>query len=167
MFSFSRIVVTRHFLCSSLSGFLVLVATHLSRCGVEAFQNWIWIFWSTQRWYFQCWVRCTKRYSNSDLRRRGNAKPTWKHSGHSNTISSNASRRDWNKRRVYGTCSKALFRVAVNGTKIAHLGKYSFSEWNGNDENVWRTSEVVDSRFAELWAKQLRKVGNHSYISVL
>ena len=36
--------------------------------------------------------------------------------------------------------------------RIVHSGEYSFSECNGSDENVWRTSEIVDSTFAELLA---------------
>ena len=50
--------------------------------------------------------------------------------------------------------------MAVNGTKIVHYWKWSFSKCNGNDENVWRTSEGIDSRFTELQAKQLRKIEN-------
>ena len=44
---------------------------------------------------------------------------------------------------------KALFLVEVIGTKIAHLGKCSFSECNGNDENVWQTFRVFCSKCSE------------------
>ena len=64
------------------------------------------------------------------------------------------------RRIVYRACLKALFLVEVSGTKILHFSKCSFSECNGNDENVCRTFEVVDSRFAVLQEKRLKKVGN-------
>ena len=40
-------------------------------------------------------------------------------------------------------CLKTFFQVAVNGTKIAYLGKCSFSECYGNAEIGWMTFELL------------------------
>ena len=60
-------------------------------------------------------------------------------------------------------CLKTFFQVAVNGTKIAYLGKCSFSECYGNAEIGWMTFELSDISITERKAKQLSKV-EHSAV---